>query len=157
MSIAKLHPRWKRSPREFLLLLEAGAFLIAARFALRTLRTSQIVAWVRRPLPVAGALLEECHLRQFQWAVTAFSRNAPIRLVCFPQALAMYAMLRRRGLTSEILYGAARLEDGSLAAHAWLRSEGRIWIGGEVAADFSVLDIWKPSSHPRQDHRFEAN
>ncbi len=157
MAIAKLHPRWKRSLREWVLLLEAGVFLIAARFALQTLRTAQIVDWVRRPLPVAGALQKEVQLRQFQWAVTAFSRNAPIRLVCFPQALAMYAMLRRRGLMSEILYGAARLEDGSLVAHAWLRSEGRIWIGGEVAADFSVLDIWKPASHPRQDHRFEAN
>ncbi len=144
--------RWVRSPREWLLLFEAGISLVTARFFLKVLRTSRIVAWVRRPLSVADRLPAKGELHQVQWAVTAFSRNAPIRLVCFPQALAMYAMLRRRGLAAEILYGAGRLDDGTLAAHAWLRAEGRVWVGGDVADNFSVLDTWKPSIPPTPTH-----
>lgn len=147
MAPTKANYRWSKSPRDWSLLLEAGILLVIARTCLRFIPTARIVAWIRRPLLAGRRFPEMAEIQKVQWAVTAFSRNVPIRLVCFPQALAMYAMLRRRGIPGEILYGAARLEDGTLAAHAWLRAEGRVWVGGEVAADFSVLDIWKPSSH----------
>jgi hypothetical protein len=42
------------------------------------------------------------------------------------------------------VYGATRLEDGKLAAHAWLRYQGEVIVGGETAGSFSVLDTWKP-------------
>ena len=140
-----LQARWRKSPAQILILLEAGLLLLAARAALRFVPTARIVRWVRRTLPETNKDAGHASLEQLQWAVMAFSRNAPIRLVCFPQALAMYAMLRRRGIPSEVLYGAARLSDGKLAAHAWLRAEGRLWVGADVAADFTVLDVWKPS------------
>jgi hypothetical protein len=127
-----------------MLLGEAGILLVAARVALKLLPTARIVRWVRRPLPSGSSAAT--NLEELRWAVTAFSRNAPIRLVCFPQALAMHAMLRRRRVTSEILYGAARLDNGALATHAWLKSGERVWLGGEVSPSFTVLDTWKPES-----------
>ena len=137
-----------RSLKEWVLLIEAGFLLLVARSALRLFHTAQIVRWVRRPLRTSVSSVDEREVRLLQWAVTAFSRNAPIRLVCFPQALAMYTMLRRRRVLSEVLYGVARLPEGKLVSHAWLRIEDRIWIGGEVAAEFTVLDVWTPSPHP---------
>ena len=139
-------PRWKRSPQQWFLLIEAALLLVAARIALKALPTARIVTWVRRPMRAGDRSAGPGELQQIHWAVSAFSRNAPIRLVCFPQALAMYAMLRRRKILGEVLYGAARLDNGKLAAHAWLRSEGRVWVGADVAEDFTVLDIWKPAA-----------
>lgn len=135
-----------RSVRQWLTLGEAGILLFAARLAIKALPTARIVRWVKRPLKQAVPRVEApVDLEQLRWAVTAFSRNAPIRLVCFPQALAMHAMLRRRRIASEILYGVARLDDGKLTAHTWLRLGERIWLGGEVSPAFTVLDIWKPA------------
>jgi hypothetical protein len=138
--------RRRRSLQEWLLLIEAGSWLLLARAALRLIPVARIVRWIRRPMrkTVSGsvtAVVEQC-----RWAVTAFSRNAPVRLVCFPQALALHAMLRRRGLSSEVLYGAARLEGGELVAHAWLRWDGVVIVGGETAGSFSVLDTWSPGA-----------
>jgi hypothetical protein len=134
----------KRSRREWLLLAEAGLTLIVARFALKVLPTIRIVDWVRRPMQQEEQILRNREIEQLRWAVSAFSRNSPIRLVCFPQAIAMHAMLRRRHLTSEILYGVARTQEGNLLAHAWLRCVDRIWLGGEVSSEFTVLATWKP-------------
>jgi hypothetical protein len=131
-----------RSLGDWLLLSEAGVLLLLARAALRLVPVASIVRWIRRPMqPRASnpAVIEKC-----RWAVTAFSRNAPVRLVCFPQALALHAMLRRRGIASDVLYGAARLDDGELVAHAWLRYNGTVLVGGETAGSFSVLDTWSP-------------
>jgi hypothetical protein len=138
------HRQRGRSLREWLMLCEAGVLLIAARVTIKTVPTAQIVRWVRRPLRQGSPTEALVDMERLRWAVTAFSRKAPIRLVCFPQALAMHAMLRRRGIASEILYGAARLGDGKLATHAWLRMGERVWVGGEVSPDFTVLDIWTP-------------
>jgi hypothetical protein len=157
MAMHRSLSRWRRSPREWILLAEAGILLVVARAALKLLPTARIVSWVRRPLRRNGVVAGHGALEQFQWAVTAFSKNAPIRLVCFPQALAMYAMLRRRGVAAEIIYGAARLQDGKLATHAWLRSEDRLWVGAEVAEDFTVLDIWKAPSASDKTHAGSQN
>jgi hypothetical protein len=138
--------RRKRSLHEWLLLAEAGTLLLLARAALRLVPVAGIVRWIRRPMSATAIAPDPVVLEQCRWAVTAFSRNAPVRLVCFPQALALFSMLRRRGITSEVLYGAARLESGELVAHAWLRCGEVVLVGGETAGNFSVLDTWKPSS-----------
>jgi hypothetical protein len=119
--------------------------LMIARCALKLLPTIRVVDWVRRPIPKEIASFTSQEIEPLRWAVAAFSRNSPIRLVCFPQAIAMHAMLRRRHLTSEILYGVARTQEGNLLAHAWLRCADYIWLGGEVSAEFTVLDTWKPA------------
>jgi len=148
--------RWnlvrKRSLHEWLLLGEAGLFLLAAGALLKCVPTVRIIRWIQRPLrkrPLRKrSIAAPVSMEQLRWAVTSFSRNAPIRLVCFPQALALHAMLRRRKISSEVLYGAARLADGKRTAHAWLRCQDYIWVGGEVAGGYTVLDIWKPLEKP---------
>jgi hypothetical protein len=146
MSWAATIDRYRnRSFREWLLLAEAGLMLVIARGALRLLPTMRIVNWVRRPIPNEIVSLPSQEIKPLCWAVAAFSQNAPIRLVCFPQAIALHAMLRRRHAASEILYGVARTQEGKLLAHAWLRCADRIWLGGEVSSEFTVLDTWKPT------------
>ena len=138
---------------QWLLLSEAGCMLILARVALKTIPARYIVRWVRRPIAHEQDKLSTPMIETIRWAVRSFSHKSPIRLVCFPQAIAMHAMLRRRHITSEILYGVARLEDGKLVAHAWLQCRQHVWLGGEVSPAFTVLDTWKPSVSDRVERQ----
>jgi len=77
-----------------------------------------------------------------RWAVEAATRNSAAEFVCFPQTLAGYAMLRRRGVASTMVYGVARSPQGELVAHTWLRMGERVVLGGEGAGDFTAMDEW---------------
>lgn len=74
-------------------------------------------------------------------AVRRAARNVPWRALCFEQALAVRAMLWRRGLSCVLHYGIARERSprGGLQAHVWVTSGGHMVIGEEVAAQFVEL------------------
>ncbi len=151
-----LKQRWtgwrKRGVAERVLLLEAASMLLAARVALRLFPAGAILRWVRssgleigshlRPADVAmhgnaTAVERVCS------AVLAASRHAPLRFVCFPQALAAHTMLRYRHIDSEVIYGVRRSAEGKLRAHTWLRVGERTVLGGETEPLFAPLDPWR--------------
>lgn len=73
-------------------------------------------------------------------AVRRAARNVPWRALCFEQALATHAMLRRRGISSVLHYGVARDGPGdALKAHVWVTSGEQMVVGGEVAGQFTEL------------------
>lgn len=78
-----------------------------------------------------------------QWAIEAVGRHSRVGFVCFPQTLAAYAMLRRRGVTSTMVYGVARSAEGELTAHTWLVVGGRSVVGGEGSAGFAEVERWR--------------
>ena len=80
--------------------------------------------------------------RRVRWAVEAIARHSPIAFVCFPQTLAGYTMLRRRGVASTMVYGVARATDGKLMAHTWLVVGDRVVLGGEGSAQFTPVERW---------------
>ena len=80
--------------------------------------------------------------RRVRWAVEAVARHSPIRFVCFPQTLAGYTMLRRRGVPSTMVYGVARSATGKLMAHTWLVVGDRVVLGGEGSAPFTPVERW---------------
>jgi len=80
--------------------------------------------------------------RRVRWAVEAVARHSPAAFVCFPQTLAGYTMLRRRGVRSTIVYGVARAADGKLIAHTWLVVGDRVVLGGEGSAQFTPVERW---------------
>ncbi len=124
------------------LLAEAFVLLLAARSALRLLPTRWIFRWLERPLhnPVEDHGAAE----QARWAVISAARYSPISFVCFPQALAAHAMLRRRGVASVMHYGVRRSADRQLRAHTWLEVEGRMLLGGESAPLFAAVSWSAP-------------
>jgi hypothetical protein len=77
-----------------------------------------------------------------RWAVEAAARHSPVEFVCFPQTLAGYAMLRRRGVRGTMVYGVMRSKDGELIAHTWLMMGERVVLGGEGAGEFGVVERW---------------
>jgi len=48
-----------------------------------------------------------------RWAIWTATRHQRERVVCFPRAIAAQAMLRRRGVSTTLYYGAASQEGGT--------------------------------------------
>ncbi len=69
------------------------------------------------------------------------ARHSPVRFVCFPQCLAASALLRSAGIASRLHYGVRR-GAGGLETHTWLEAGGEVVIGGEVAGEFTLLEVF---------------
>jgi len=80
--------------------------------------------------------------QRVRWAVEAVARHSPIAFVCFPQTLAGYTMLRRRGVQSTMVYGVARSPASKLTAHTWLMVGDKVVLGGEGSAPFTPVERW---------------
>ena len=132
--------RWRAlSVSQKWLLAEAFASLLVARGSLALLPVRWIFRWLQRPLRRAAASRRPDTVEQIRWAVLTVARHGPLSFVCFPQALAAHAMLRRRGIGSIMHYGVRRSADRHLRAHTWLEVENRMLLGGESALLFAPI------------------
>jgi len=153
----------RRRPAELLMAVEALALLVFFRVCLVVVPVHRIILTITRGAEPNGdacagtggdadeseagtkndaeRAAEEI-ARRVRWAVEAIARHSPIALVCFPQTLAGYTMLRRRGVASTMVYGVARATDGKLMAHTWLVVGDRVVLGGEDSAQFTPVERW---------------
>lgn len=76
--------------------------------------------------------------REVGWAVTTAARHIPVRAVCLPQAMVARMMLKRRGVSSVIHFGAAKGTD-ALDTHAWLDAAGIEVTGFPVGGQFAEI------------------
>ncbi|MFL6427076.1 MAG: lasso peptide biosynthesis B2 protein [Acidobacteriaceae bacterium] len=123
--------------------LEAFGALAIARCALVLLPARWIFRWLESPLHAARSGDSDV-VERVRWAVLTVARYGPLSFVCFPQALAAHAMLRRRGIGSIMHYGVRRSADRKLRAHTWLEVDHRMLLGGESALLFAPIH----STHP---------
>jgi hypothetical protein len=132
--------RWRALPAsQRWLLVEAFAALLAARLSLAVLPVRWIFRWLERPLRDPAASRSSDAAERIRWAVLTVARYGPLSFVCFPQALAAHAMLRRRGISSIMHYGVRRSADRKLRAHTWLEVDHRMLLGGESALLFAPI------------------
>jgi hypothetical protein len=142
--------RWRTLPgKKRWLLLEAFATLLAARCALALLPVRWIFRWLESPLRNADASTASDIAERVRWAVLTVARYGPLSFVCFPQALAAHAMLRRRGIQSIMHYGVRRSADRRMRAHTWLEVDHRMLLGGESALLFAPIHSTGTSGEPR--------
>lgn len=73
-------------------------------------------------------------IRQVQQATAAMSKYTPWESMCLVQALAAKKYLQGMGIESTLYLGTAKQAEGSLQAHAWLRS-GSVYVTGEEVKD----------------------
>ena len=141
----------RRGPADLLLAAEALLLLAFFRACLALVPVRRIIGVVtRRQVDVkdnGGAAVPESEAslviaRRVQWAVGAVVRHSPVEFVCFPQTLAGYTMLRRRGVRSTMVYGVARSPAGELKAHTWLDVGDRNVLGGEGSGGFTPVERW---------------
>lgn len=132
--------RWRALPAaKKRLLVEAFLILLGARGSLSLLPVRWIFRWLGRPLHSAARSADTEIAERIRWAVLSVARYGPISFVCFPQALAAHAMLRRRGISSIMHYGVRRAADRKMRAHTWLEVDHRMLLGGESALHFAPI------------------
>lgn len=139
-------------PRLVLLAAIAAADLAAARFALRTIRPADVIDRNRKVasskqanLP-PGRIAAACEEAGF--IINRVAARMPWRADCLVQALAGQRWLARAGIASEIVVGATKADDGAISAHAWLRTQGRVVLGGDISGYRTLLDPQAAPNRP---------
>jgi len=123
------------------LLIEAALWLLVARLALRVF-PFRWLAWfcARRSqgAEVVGAGHER--LRQaVRWAIHTATQHLPGETACFPRAIAAQAMLRRRGVSTTLYYGAATIAGRGLTTHVWVQDGPEGVVGHLAAREYHTL------------------
>ena len=142
---------FRRRPADLLLAAEAMVLLAFFRVCLAVFPARPVIRGITHGLAGDAAHIHDDpadeqtmnFARRVRWAVSAIARHSVVEFVCFPQALAGYAMMRLRGVPSTIVYGVARSAEGELMAHAWLTTGDWIILGGEEAAKFTAVERWR--------------
>jgi hypothetical protein len=120
-----------------LYLREATVMLALARLAVRFVPPARILAWAKRP-PSRVRRFHMGEVGWVRWSIETIGPKPWMKAACLPRALAAQAMLRRRGIASQLCLGVAR-DNGALSAHAWLELGQAIIVGGNEAPLFSKL------------------
>jgi len=130
------------------LLLETALHLLLARLALRLLPFRWLVWWFQRPVrqpELQGAARHQA-CAEVRGAIYATNKWLALNAVCFPRAIAAQTMLRWRGVSTVLYYGAATLpatasssNRGKLYAHVWLQDGDRGVVEHDHVASYHVL------------------
>ncbi|MCB9103886.1 MAG: lasso peptide biosynthesis B2 protein [Anaerolineales bacterium] len=119
--------RWRQlSPAERRVFIEALLLLPVLALGLRLLglrRTQAGLARFSRPgAPPAQPIPDA---QRLAYLVRTAAAHGLYRATCLPQALAVWWLLRRQGLTGELRIG-VRKAAGQFAAHAWVEYQGLV-------------------------------
>ena len=135
--------------RRRVLLVEAVAYLLAARLALIFIPFPRLARRLGTFVPPTDARVSQVRTatapdqsrraEEIGWAVTRAARYVPFKAVCLPQAMAARVMLKCRGVQSVIHFGAAKGTEKPLDAHAWLDAAGVEVTGYPVAENFAEI------------------
>jgi Transglutaminase-like superfamily len=121
----------KLATRRRTYLREAAFMLAIARLAVRFVPASRIFVWADRP-PRRISRFAVDEVDWVFWAVEHIGAKPWMKALCLPSALAVHAMLRRRGIASRVCLGVARKGD-ELAAHAWVEvGKNKVLRGAET-------------------------
>lgn len=143
-------PSTRRTPGIYLRAVEAAAYLTAASLAIRFLPFRRLIPILTRALPRPGLTgpARGAAIADIRRAVRAAAARLPNRPLCFPQAVAAQAMLRRRGVPSTVCYGVNTGAGQGLSAHVWLVAGADGVVGQGLAAQFPLLATYSNASPP---------
>lgn len=134
--------------RDRLLRIEAAAYLLAARAAIRTVPFRWLVrVFERTPHKpeVEGEARAE-RREDVRQAIHRAAQRLPGETVCFPKAVAAQAMLRRRGIGTTLCYGASTSAGTGLAAHVWLVDGEHAVTGARARDGYRQLARYSPNA-----------
>ena len=110
------------------LLLKALLLLPLLSLMLRVLGFKRVYNVLSRPLPTSIEANEEARLADAR-TTAAMVQSAvyviPIPITCLPHSLALWLLLRRQGITSDLRIGVQQIND-EFMAHAWVEYAGLV-------------------------------
>ena len=135
--------------RHQLLVAEASSSMLAARLRLLVTPFPKVAPTLGefvapsdpRVAERAGPTTAEAAAtaRAIRSAVTSAAPFMPFRSVCLQQAMAAHAMLKRRGISSVMHFGAHPTDANAIEAHAWLDAAGVKVTGYPISADMGEI------------------
>ena len=137
----------RHSWQDRLLLLEAILWLMIAGLAIAVLPFRHVGFLAARPIrrPELPRQARLNNVQRIRWSIISTAARVPWRALCFQQGLAAQLMLRRRGISSVLYYGAAQDDRSGLYAHVWVRAGDIDVIDGNIASRFAVLAAFPPA------------
>jgi hypothetical protein len=138
--------QWRALPTgERWLLVRLAVLLPAIGGALRWLgvrRTCRLLGGLDGDASAASSvsMSAQASAERLGQLIAIASRHGLYRATCLRQSLALWWLLRRRGLPVELRIGVARV-DAQMQAHAWVELAGRVINDrSTVADDYAVYD-----------------
>ncbi len=125
-------------------LLTSCVVLAFVKLGLVTIRYNRL----RRMIPPATEDAPAALLDKLGWCIPRAARFI-WGASCLTQALAMQMILAKKGYRTELCIGARRNPDGVFLAHAWLRSNGRVVLGGSETELSEYAQFQAVSLEPR--------
>jgi Transglutaminase-like superfamily len=116
------------------LVFEAWRRLVVTRIALSVLpwRTAS------KLLAASGRRRSYSSTDRLTWAIQSASRFVP-RATCLAKAIALQALLARRGRVAILHLGVKTTRTAGFEAHAWLELDGQIILGEGAQQGFATL------------------
>lgn len=131
--------------RERRLLAALAVLLPAIGSALRIVGVRRTYRLLGGPRPGAAGGIEvdetsQAAAKRLAQLVNIAARHGPYSATCLRQSLALWWLLRRRGLTAELRIGVGKA-DARLRAHAWVELAGRVINDhGSISNDYAVYE-----------------
>lgn len=132
--------------QEKIILCEAMFWLAVFRLALLFISFKKISSYLGQQ----GVVIDDSvciesrndveEIRRVIRAVGRMSRNLPWECKCLVQAISAKRMLKRRNVESTVYLGVTK-KDG-FSAHAWLRVDDTVVIGGGELSKYSVVSYF---------------
>jgi hypothetical protein len=130
-----LRTLWERPWRDWGLLCRVAALTVVVRIALSTWPLGRVTRGLRRVALWLPHWSEStpAYRRRAAWAAQAVGRRLLPERPCLTQALVLQYLLLRRGDESARLHIGVAKTDGEFQAHAWVRRNGKVLIGGAAS------------------------
>lgn len=130
--------------------IEALAYTVVVRVAIPWLPFRYLVRAFTRPVrrPGGASAVRAQTVVNVRRAVRSAVARLPGCTSCLARAAAAQAMLRRRGVSTTLYYGATTTVDRCLHAHVWLCAGDIGVVGQEEAARYMVVMTYSSFASP---------
>jgi len=120
---------------------EAFFFILFARLALSIIPFHHLATFMSLPTgkPELGGQKRREVRQEVKLSIFGAWRRMRFHNTCLHRALAAQAMLRRRGISTVLYYGAKTLTDRGLTGHVWLQDGSECIVGEQVAKGYHPL------------------
>lgn len=124
-----------RKIKERLILAEAAVCLVSARILLAIMPFERLMSVVSRPArqPEASGAERVRKRKEVRRAIFIMRGRLPNQATCLHRAITAQVMLRRRGLSTTLYFGAAKLPGRGLTTHAWVQDGEEGVVGTRIA------------------------
>ncbi len=151
------HRRWRRRIETRLMLAEAGFYLLSARIMLAFIPFPRLMRFVSHPTRGIEAIgIERLHKRKnVRQAIFVIRRRWRDKTTCLHRAIAAQVMLRRRGVSTTLYFGALKKPGQRLSTHAWVQDGEEGVIGYHTAQKdrYFVVASYPESKNPITIHQ----